>query len=116
MATPTQARGFNGRDDMFVITWVLTTADGVGDFVQIPRYFDKTVHVFGTFGGGTVDFIGSNEPDPPTNGIVMEDMDANPATVTAAALLVLKEVPRVFRPQLVGSAGATVTVIVVGRR
>lgn len=116
MAAPTSAVGFAPFDDMQVVTWVLTTADNVGDFFTFPRFFDKTVHVFGTFGGGAVDFIGSNEPGAPTNGVAMEDMDANPAQATGNALLVLKEVPRQMRPQLIGSTGATVTVIVVGRR
>ncbi len=116
MAVPTVETGFAPFNDMQIVTWILTTADNVGDFFEFPRFFDKTVHVFGTFGGGTVDFIGSNEPGTPSNGVAMEDMDANPAQATANALLVLKEVPRKVSAQITGSAGATVTVIAVGRR
>lgn len=57
----TEIRGHPFTGDVKVYKWVLT-ANETGDKVIVPRHSDKTVHLFGTF-GGTVTIEGGLNPD-----------------------------------------------------
>jgi hypothetical protein len=83
----------------------------------MPGWSDRSVHVFGTFGGATVTIQGSNELVP-TNWVTLaaagdatEDM-----TYTANDIKQLLEVSRWVRPLLSGGAGSSVTVLMLARR
>ncbi len=47
--------------DVQIYKWVLAASE-TGDKVVVPRHSDKTVHLFGTF-GGTVTIEGGCDPD-----------------------------------------------------
>lgn len=94
-------------------TWVLTTADSDGAPAQLPAYPDRTWTATGTFGGGTFAPQGSNDA---TNWFGLSDMASAPIGLTAAGMEQTLERSRWVRPFLTGSAGATVTVILVACR
>lgn len=98
------------------VQWVLTTADSDGEYVSIPEYADKTVHVYGTFGSGTLALQGTNEDGTPANPISLTDPQGNAIELTAAGIKAVTENPLKARPLLTGSTGASVTVLLVCRK
>ena len=62
-----------------------------GDPLSIPRYNDKTVHIFGTWGGASVSLLGSIDPNRENFGVLTDD-DKTPITQSADG------VPRVIVP------------------
>lgn len=102
------------------ITWVLTTAAPDGQAADLSAFPDKTVHMTGTFGGGTLTMQGSNDPlGRTTPGSVDWQSLRDPQGVAIAKLAsylgAILENPRFVRPSLSGSAAATVTVILTVR-
>jgi len=97
-------------------TWTLTTADDTGDAVVIPSDADKSIHVFGTFGSGTVTLQGSNEIGTPTDWGTLHAPDGGNLAFTAGGLEGVSENCLQYRPVLSGSTAATVTVILMTRR
>jgi len=104
--------------DLFLATWVLTTADTTGLAIEMPAWPDRTISMKGTIGAAVMSWEGSN-----TN------VDADFATLsnaaggtalTMAAVPQCKAVienPRFQRPKLTTpGAGATLTVTVLCRR
>lgn len=112
------------------ITWtgLLTTDSGIA--VELPRYADKTVHIFGTFAGATVTMYGSNDPlvvtdrnagtlfGSKTASWVQVSSTQNPTiAVTSAALLTIIEDPIYMLPVVTGGDGTTsLKVIICCRR
>jgi len=118
MATPTFAGAKPRADsaDEATVTWVLTTADPNGAYVTpYGDYADRTLHVFGTFGGATVVLDGSL--DGGTNSEILTDPQGNAISKTAAAIEAVLEVVSAIRPRLsVVGAGATITCILYMRK
>lgn len=101
------------------MTWAgLNTTDTDGQPLQFAGHADKTVHVFGTFGGASVSFQASNDPrvltDPGNAAwFTMDDINGLPMTYSSNGgdMLVLN--PRFTRPVLTGGNGTTdITVII----
>lgn len=95
-------------------TWTLTgTNDGLPEVA--PQYPNKTVHLTGTFGGGTVVIEGSNDGVTYTT---LTDLQGNALTITAPAIEKIEECPQYVRPR--ASVGVTSVVIAMtsesGRR
>lgn len=95
-----------------VWTWALTTANADGAPLDLTAFPDKTVHIFGTFGSGTLTMQGSNDG---SDWQSVRDPQGNAIAKTASYLGAILENPRYLRPNLTGSTGATVTVILVAR-
>lgn len=115
MATVTETRAVPSPDQapgVRVYTWSLTTANSDGNPVDLTAFPDKTVHIFGTFGGGTLTIQGSNDG---SDWQSLRDPQGTALAKTASYLGAVLENPRYLRPNLTGSAGATVTVILVAR-
>jgi len=110
------AKPLPNSSDEATITWVLTTADPNGDYaVPYGDYADRTLHVFGTFGGATVVLDGSLNGG--TNSEILNDPQGNPISKTAAAIEAVLEVVSAIRPRLsVVGAGATITCILYMRK
>lgn len=106
-----------------IVQWgPLTTANADGDWVALPMFPDRTVHVFGTFGvGATVNIEGSNEAGAPAGGAVLNDSrgEGNAlAFLTAGGNDVKQcnEAPLKMRPVLSGGDGTTsLTVIIIAK-
>lgn len=93
-----------------VLTWEgLSEADAEGSAVSRPGGNDRSVHVIGTFGGGTVTIQGSNEPTPSTWS-TLHDAAGNNLTFTSAGLELVAENTRWLRPVLSGASGADIDV------
>lgn len=94
--------------------WVLTPGDTASPLL-CPRFADKTIHMFGTWGGATVKLQESNDPN------LSSYQDAYDVTSTAisktadGALQVLITNPYAIKPVITGGSGSSVTVAVMGR-
>ena len=101
-----------------IVKWVLTGTDTEGAPYQ-SDYPDKSVQMFGTF-GGTVTLEASNEPygkddDPPTNYAAVADPWGDPIALTAAGMAPVAPSCNVIRPRVSVGAVTSVTVLVYMR-
>lgn len=113
--TKTGGESFNNHESN-VVKWVLAAGESGQDFV-LPGYADRSVQVFGTFGGASVSFEGSNEDSAPTNHTVLSDPQGNALTMAAAGLKAVLEMTRLVRPRVVGGDGTTaLTIILFAKR
>lgn len=113
-AKPSLSAGTPG--DAVVATWVLTTGDPTGDAVLgYEDYPDRTVQVFGTFGGATVQLQGRLASSAGYE--MLTDPQGNDLTKTAADIEgVLEAVPDMRAQLTVVGAGASITVLLYMRR
>lgn len=106
------------------ILWSGLDQDDSGQAVRLGKYSDKTVHIYGTFGGATVNLYGSNDPraqddiDAGTTfgaktavWTVLTDAQANAITKTSAAIEVIEENPMFVMPVVTGGDGTTALVV-----
>uniref|UniRef100_A0A6M3LFR7 Uncharacterized protein n=1 Tax=viral metagenome TaxID=1070528 RepID=A0A6M3LFR7_9ZZZZ len=75
----------------------------------------KTVHLYGTFAGGTVVLQGSNE-DTPTNWVTLKNYNETGISFNTAALETIAENPKYIRPALSGGAPTTDVTVVISFR
>lgn len=99
----------NTHGGVRIVTWSLTTADGTGTQLIAPMYADKSIQVYGTFGGTTVIIEGSNDSGASTF-FTLNDPQGNALSLTSATGEQILENTYLVRPRLSGGAGATVTV------
>jgi len=91
-------------DEAHVITWaLLTSADAVGDAVEMPGSSARSVQIDGTFDSATVVLQGSNDG---TNWFTLTDPQGNTISKTAAALEMISELTRYIRPSTSGGGGS----------
>lgn len=79
-----------------------------GAWVLLGHYNDKSLHVYGVFGGATVTFEGSNE-DPPTTGnaVGLRTPSETLISFTAKDIRQVLENPLFVRPKVAGGDGTT---------
>lgn len=112
--TITGARPLANSADSALVTWTpLTNANNVGVEVAYEDYADRTVQMFGTFGGATVVLQGSC--DGGTTWATLTDPQGNAISTSAALLEAVQEAVPLIRPSLSGGAGTSVTVILFVR-
>lgn len=104
-------------ENAHVVLWEeLTATNADGQPLQMPGSNIRSVQVTGNFGGGSqVDIEGSNDG---SNWEILNDLDGNAASLTAAGLVGVRELPRYIRPNVSTSDGSTdldVTLILVRR-
>lgn len=90
----------------------ITNANSDGEKIAIADYSDKTVQVFGTFGGATLTIQGSN--DGGTTWATLHDAQGTDLAFTAAGMELIAENPLLIRPLLSGGAGSDVDVFISG--
>ena len=79
-----------------------------GSWLLLSHYNDKSVHVFGTFGGATVTLQGSNESTPTSgNAVGLNDPTQTTLSFTSKGLKQVLENPLYFRPLVTGGDGTT---------
>lgn len=93
------------------IKWSLAAND-VGQWLVLPRAADRSVHIYGTFGGATVVVEGTNEPEADgnvdANAKTLSDPQGNPLSFTAGpALKAPVEMVRSIRVRVIGGDGTT---------
>jgi hypothetical protein len=94
---------------MTLVTWTPLTTSDTGAPITTGYASDLTFQVFGTFGGATVTFQGSNDG---TNWhpLTQRGGTANMA-YTVASNQICQEMPAFIRPSVTGGTGTSVTVI-----
>lgn len=99
------------------IAWVgLATGDD-GAPVDWSAHADRSVQVFGTFGGATVTMQGSNDAGPvPTNWNTLTDLNGNAIAFTAAGMEQIAESTCWVRPVVTAGAASGITVQMLLRR
>lgn len=97
------------------ITWTNLQSGDWGSWEGSDSYPDKTVHVYGTFGTSTVQIEGTHASSG--NPVVVKDGNgAAISNISTPTLAVIRDNPALIRPMLVGGSGASITVVVTGRR
>lgn len=111
ISTPSSSLG-----GLIKVQWSGLTANDVGQPMAFSNLADKTVQVWGTF-GGTVTIQGSNDPlvetDP--NSAQWETLTntlGEAASFTAHGMITLTEAPAYIRP-IAGSGVSSVKIVVV---
>ena len=94
------------------VIWTLTASQN-GDAFEYAKLADKTVQMFGTF-GGTVTMQGSNDPRVVTDAgnavwSTLTDNNGGSIALTAAGMRLIAENPTFIRP----SVGVGVTAVTI---
>lgn len=101
--------------DAQTITW-FDVADGDDCLpFEYSKYSDKSFHIFGDFGGGSITIQGSNKVDAqeePSNGewVTLTDFTNSPLVVTELTLKLIAQNPRFIRVVPSGVTKVTVAV------
>lgn len=123
MATISYSRSnFEASRGIMSINWLLMGNADIGQMIECPFWMDKTIHLFGTFGGATVVLQGSNDPRcllDPTGSTAdwqtLRDPGGTALSMTAATLKSVLELPRFIRPQTSGGAGTSLNLYMNAR-
>lgn len=108
------------------IAWTGLDQDDSGAAADQPRFSDKTVHIFGTFGGATVTLYGSNDPkalvdrsagtlfgSKTASWITLVDSAGSNIAPTAAALKTIMQNPLYILPVVTGGDGTTSISVII---
>lgn len=98
------------------VTWSNLQSGDWGSWEETGRYPDKTIHVYGTFGSTTVRIEGANATATGSEAVLKDGNGQLLSGLNTSSVAVLRDNPTYIRPFLVGGVGATLTVILVGRR
>jgi hypothetical protein len=98
-----------------VVTWASMAASVNGEPFEYSKFTNKTLQVFGTF-GGTVTIQGSNDPrvlTDPGNAVwaTLTADGTNALTFTAVGMKKIHENPRFIRPS--NGSGITATTVII---
>lgn len=97
------ARQHGGR--VYVIEWTGLLQGDTGAWMETAHYGDKTLHVYGTYGGATVTLQGSNE-NTPSNGFALTTPTGALSFTSNDGAQVLEN-PLHIRPVVTGGDGTT---------
>jgi hypothetical protein len=101
----------SGRTHLY--QWLLTTADHTGEAGNNPGASDRTIQVYGTWGGASLTVEGSNDG---TNWATLHDPTGEELVFTTDGIAVILENPLYIRPRLsVVGAGASVNAKLLSR-
>lgn len=104
----------DGEGHTVVVTWVLGTGDD-GEPVRYAGAADRTVQIFGTFGGATVTMQGTLE-NVATTWAPVTDPQGNAIAATGATIEAITELVRQIRPVVTGGSGSSITVLLLMRQ
>lgn len=97
--------------------WLALTTGDDGQPINWSEFADRSVQVYGTFGGATVTMQGSNDLGPvPTNWNTLTDLQGNALAFTVAGLEMVAEPTCWIRPVVTGGVGASLNVQMFLRR
>lgn len=102
------------RNGDFLGYWQMTTGDTAEPLI-CPRFSDKSIHMFGTWGGGSVTLKGTNDPTLVSYDDIY-DYAGDVITQTAAASpwIILPNV-YALKPVLTGGSGVSLVLALMGR-
>ena len=96
-----------------LVTWVLGPGDD-GEPVRYVGAVERTVQIFGTFGGATVALQGTIE-DVPSTWMPLTDVQGNAISATSNTLETITEMVRHTRPKVTGGSASAITVLLLMR-
>ena len=103
---------------LWLVRWAnVTESDTAGPY-PVAHKGDKSVNVYGTFGGGTVTIQGSNNPNGSATFSTLRDPLGNTLdTITTTALRQILEAVYQLRPSFAGGLNQSLTVdlLILGR-
>lgn len=103
-----------GDGSTVLLSWTLTSAaSDVGLAYAVPAHSDKSIHVSGTFGSGTVTVQGSNNGGSSYVGLT--DPTQTAISITSEGIKAILENTALIRPVLTGGSGATVVISILCR-
>lgn len=109
MATRAVAPVATQLDSVVVVReWTGLLLGDDGAWLLLAHYGDKCLHVFGTWGGATLAFEGTNETGTPTNPAPLSDPGG--VVISLSSTTTIKQVlenPLYVRPRVVGGDGTT---------
>ncbi len=94
--------------------WTLT-ADGAGDAESSIGAADRSIHIFGDFGTGTLTVQGSNDPLKAA-WATLRDTTGAEIVVTSDKLVMIAENPEFIRPSLSSSTLPALNINLVSRK
>ena len=121
--TPTFPR--SGLTTIDQVLWEGLATGDTGLPVKFAKFSDKSVHIYGTFSGGTTVVLqGSNDPranpDHADHASAvwtgLTDAQGNAISVTAAAIEQVLENPLWIRPSVASGSSDSITVSLVGKK
>lgn len=112
--TPIAMRDIVDLSGVRLRVWSNLANGDVGEPIVLTKFNDRTVMAVGTWDGGTITFMGSNDG---VTYLPMRDVFNATVSATADKLITLTEVPLYIRPEATGGAlmSVTCTVCAVGR-
>lgn len=94
-------------------TWTGLLQGDDGGYVTWLQYADRSVQVFGTFGGATIEVEGSNDA---ANWVGLTDPQGNALSIVSAKIEQIMEACLYIRPRVNGGNGTTsLSAVLVGR-
>ena len=89
-------------------TWASLANGDTGAWVDMGRYIEANVQVYGTFGsGGNCQMQGTNESGTPSNPYTANDPQGNPLNIGTAKGEQVLEGPDRVRPSITAGDGTT---------
>jgi hypothetical protein len=104
MPTIASTRTSTGTSAAFVSTWPSMAQGDDGAPLSFSQYSDKSVQVFGIFGGASVSIQGSNDG---SNWATLTDPQGNDLLITSAKIEMVTEATAFIRPLIVAGDGTT---------
>lgn len=103
-----------GDGSTVLLSWTLTSAaSDVGLPYAVPAHSDKSIHVSGTFGSGTVTVQGSNNGG--SSYIGLTDPTQTAISITSEGIKAILENTALIRPVLTGGSSAAVVISILCR-
>lgn len=104
-----------GGGTAVLVVWTPVTSAGSDTCVpaQLPALADKSIHVSGTFGGGTVTLGGSNNGG--SSYIGLTDPTQTAISITSEAIKAVLENTQLVKPVLTGGSGTSLTISMLFR-
>ncbi len=102
-------------------TWGPLAGSDTGSWLEITRFVDRTIQVYGTFDSATCTMQGSNDPrvltDPASAvAFTLTDPQGNNFARTTAGGEVIAEAPRFVRPVITGGGGSCALTVAINAR
>src|SRR6266446_10671868 len=104
-STPFLAEGHSAQQ-VRILVWGHMHQGDSGAWSQLPAGVNRSMHVWGVFGGATVTFEGSNEVTlTPANPVSLRDPGMTVISMTTKDLRQVLEAPYQVRPLVTGGDG-----------
>jgi hypothetical protein len=102
--------GLPADQGVYIVTWTMANGDTALP-AQMAGFSDRSVHIFGTFGGATVALLSSNDPEMSDFEAAL-DMQGTAISATSAKFDAIGPVSVYIKPTVTSGSGTSVTIAV----